>query len=94
MDMDTNLPNFKCFSVIMMVIFETHFMKTLSNNENDLKKSVAYKKKRVVLNWMLLRYSYRLQISVIKSSAKVRGNRDKKAKVNFNAGTKLSISKF
>ena len=50
MDMDTNLPNFKCFSVIMMVIFETHFMKTLSNNENDLKKSVAYKKKRVVLN--------------------------------------------
>ena len=43
---------------------------------------------------MLLRYSYRLQISVIKSSAKVRGNRDKKAKVNFNAGTKLSISKF
>ena len=94
MDMDTNLPNFKCFSVIMMVIFETHFMKTLSNNENDLKKSVAYKKKRVVLNWMLLRYSYRLQISVIKSSAKVRGNRDKETKVNFNAGTKLSISKF
>ena len=43
---------------------------------------------------MLLRYSYRLQISVIKSSAKVRGNRDKKTKVNFNAGTKLSISKF
>ena len=45
MDMDTNLPNFKCFSVIMMVIFEAHFMKTLSNNENNLKKSVAYKKK-------------------------------------------------
>ena len=44
MDMDTNLQNFKCFSVIMMVIFEAHFMKTLSNNESDLEKSVAYKK--------------------------------------------------
>ena len=54
--MDTNIRNIKCVSVFLWLhllsntqtTFEAQFMKKLSDTEAELKKSVAFKKKRVI----------------------------------------------